>query len=276
MRSRSSGRLKAATTFVALGVFVLARSVAFLAASSTTGSGEAPPPDYGLAVWAVEKGQPPGDVFAIAQDTDGYLWLGTPNGLHRFDGARFTPWTAIHPESPLPSGPIHALIAAPDGSLWVGLGGGGGVVRIQRGQLTKYTTTEGAPPGVTAMIQDRQGAIWVGARRGVFRFANDRWTLMTEADGFTGGETFSVFEDRSGRLWAGTAAGVYRRTKDRFELVDPASNNVQSLTEDAAGDIWVSDSNEIVKKLSTHTSPRHGREIRLPAGAWRLKRSRPH
>jgi ligand-binding sensor domain-containing protein/signal transduction histidine kinase len=255
---------------VALGVLVVARSIALLAESPATGGSAPAPPDYGLAVWAVEKGQPPGDVFAIAQDTDGYLWLGSPNGLHRFDGARFTPWTAIHPESPLPSGPIHALVGAPDGSLWVGLGGGGGVVRILRGQLTKYNTADGAPPGVTAMIQDRQGAIWVAARRGVFRFAHDRWTLMTEADGFNGGETFSVFEDRSGRLWAGTAAGVYRRTKDRFELVDAASNNVQSLTEDAAGDIWVSDSIEIVKKLSTHTSPRHGREIRLPAGAWRL------
>ena len=73
-------------------------------------------------------------------------------------------------------------------------------------------------------------------------------------------------------MWAGTAAGVYQRTKDSFELVDATSTNVQSLTEDASGAIWVTDSREVLKKLSTHASPRHQPEIRLPTGAWRLLR----
>jgi len=229
-------------------------------------------PDYGLAVWPADKGQPPGDVFAIAQDTEGYLWLGTPNGLHRFDGARFTPWNVIRPSSPLPSGPIHALIGSPDGSLWIGFGGGGGVVRIQGGELTKYTPAEGAPPGVTMMIQDRHGTIWVAARRGIFKFADNHWTVASEADGYDGGEAFSLYEDRAGRLWAGTASGVYRRSAKTFELVDRTVTNVQSLAEDSAGGMWVTDSVEILKKLSTHAAPHHGREIRLPAGAWRLMR----
>ena len=243
-----------------------------LAAGNSDANAVKPSPDYGLTVWAAEKGQPPGDVFAIAQDAEGYLWLGTPNGLYRFDGARFTPWNAISPATPLPNGPVHALIGAPDGSLWIGLGGGGGVVRVVRGQVTRYTPAEGAPPGVTGMIQDRQGAIWAAANRGLYRFLNDRWTLMGEPDGYNGAEAFSVYEDRSGSVWAGTAAGVYRRSKDRFELVDATSTNVQSLVEDTAGDVWLTDAAEIVKRLSTHTAPRHGRDIRLPAGSWRLMR----
>jgi ligand-binding sensor domain-containing protein len=243
-----------------------------LAAGNSDAKTVKPSPDYGLTVWAAEKGQPPGDVFAIAQDAEGYLWLGTPNGLYRFDGARFTPWNAISPATPLPNGPVHALIGAPDGSLWIGLGGGGGVVRVVRGQVTRYTPVEGAPPGVTGMIQDRQGAIWAAANRGLYRFLNDRWTLMGEPDGYNGAEAFSVYEDRSGSVWAGTAAGVYRRSKDRFELVDATSTNVQSLVEDTAGDVWLSDAAEIVKRLSTHAAPRHGRDIRLPAGSWRLMR----
>ena len=242
------------------------------AAGNATGASAKPSPDYGLTVWAAEKGQPPGDVFAIAQDAEGYLWLGTPNGLFRFDGTRFTPWSSTSPTTALPNGPVHALIGAPDGSLWIGLGGGGGVVHVIRGQVTRYTPAEGAPPGVSAMIQDRQGAIWAAANRGLYRFFNDRWTLMGDADGYNGAEAFSVYEDRSGALWAGTASGVYRRTKDRFELVDSASTNVQSLVEDASGGIWITDAAEIVKKLATHAAPRHGRDIRLPAGAWRLMR----
>jgi len=135
------------------------------------------PPDYTMAVWASEKGLLPGDVFTIAQDLEGYLWVGGPTGLLRFDGDRFSPWQPADPASALPSGPVHAIVGSHDGSIWVGIGGGGGVVRIQRGQVVKYSAADGAPPGVAAMIQDRQGAIWVAARRGLFKFANNRWTL---------------------------------------------------------------------------------------------------
>ena len=230
------------------------------------------PSNFVLAAWATEKGLPPGDVFAIAQDVDGYLWLGTPNGLIRFDGSRFTPWTPSTPAGALPSGPVHAIVGSPDGSLWVGLGGGGGVVRILRGEVYQHAVADGAPPGVTAMIQDRQGTIWVGTRRGLFRFASGRWTLMGQADGYTGAEAFSLYEDRTGQLWAGTASGVYRRNTESWELVDATSTNVQSLTEDATGAIWVTDSREILRKLFTHAAPQREREIRLPAGAWRLLR----
>jgi ligand-binding sensor domain-containing protein/signal transduction histidine kinase len=229
-------------------------------------------PNYVLSAWATEKGLPPGDVFAIAQDVDGYLWLGTPNGLIRFDGSRFTPWTASSPETALPSGPVHAIVGSADGSLWVGFGGGGGVVRIARGAVFQHARADGAPPGANAMVQDRQGTIWVATRSGLFRFANGRWTLMGEAHGYSGAEAFSLYEDRAGRLWAGTATGVYRRNGETFDLVDAEATNVQSLTEDANGAIWVTDARDIVRKLSAHTAPQHEREIRLPTGAWRLLR----
>ena len=124
------------------------------------------------------------------------------------------------------------------------------------------------------MIQDRQGAIWVAARRGLFRYFNGRWSLLGEADGYGGAEAFSLYEDRAGHLWVGTAAGVYERKKETFELVDPASTNVQSLAEDASGGIWVTDSREVLQRLSTHTAPQHEHKIRLPTGAWRLLRDR--
>ncbi len=122
------------------------------------------------------------------------------------------------------------------------------------------------------MIQDRQGAIWVATRRGLFRLLNNRWTLLGKAEGFSGAEAFSLYEDRAGQLWAGTASGVYVKKKDVFELVDATSTNVQSLTEDASGAIWVTDSREVLMRLSTHSTPQHERKIRLPTGAWRLMR----
>jgi signal transduction histidine kinase/ligand-binding sensor domain-containing protein len=250
----------------------VALAISVCAATPARLSAQGAPPDYVLSTWATEKGLPPGDVFAVAQDSDGYLWLGTPNGLIRFDGSRFTSWSALSPEQALPSGPVHAIVGSSDGSLWVGIGGGGGVVRIHQGRLFQHAKTEGAPPGVTAMIQDRQGTIWVAARGGLFRFANNKWSTLGQAHGYNGGEAFSLHEDRSGRLWIGSATGVYRRNGEALELVDAKATNVQSLTEDANGAIWVSDARDILRKLSTHAAPQHARDIRLPAGAWRLLR----
>ena len=176
------------------------------------------------------------------------------------------------PSSALPNGPVHAIVGSHDGSLWVGLGGGGGVVRILRGQVVRYAASDGAPPGVTAMIQDRQGTIWVATRRGLFRFLNGRWSLLGKAEGYDGAEAFSIYEDRAGHLWAGTASGVYQWKKDAFELVDATTTNVQSFAEDASGAIWVTHSREVLKRLSAQSPPQHERRIRLPTGAWRLMR----
>jgi len=253
---------------IVLALLTLVGSAAMSADEPSSGTG----PAYTMAVWASEKGSPLGDVFAIAQDVDGYLWLGGPTGLVRFDGTRFAAWSDLHPNLPLPAGPVHAIVASDDGSLWVGLGGGGGVVRVRRGAITKYTPTDGAPPGVSGMILDRHGALWVATRRGLFRLVNGHWSLLGKADGYSGMEAFSVYEDRAGRMWAGTAAGVYRRDNEIFELVDASATAVQSIVEDEAGVLWVSDPDQILRKLSTHQVPNHDPEIRLPTGAWRLMR----
>ncbi|HZI77875.1 MAG TPA: two-component regulator propeller domain-containing protein [Vicinamibacterales bacterium] len=226
-------------------------------------------PAYALSVWASEKGLPPGDVFAINQDAEGYLWLGTPTGLLRFDGSRFVSWASLNDKEPLPSGPVHALVSAHDGSLWVGLGGGGGIARIDKGHLTRFGREQGAPPGVNAMIEDRQGVVWAAARRGLFRFGDGRWTTVGTSEGYPGAEAFAIFEDRAGALWLGTSAGVYRRSKTTFELVN-RDKNVQSLAEDASGAIWVTDSNHVIRRLDDEKAPRPAPSVRLPASGWRL------
>src|SRR5207253_308281 len=77
--------------------------------------------DYTLTTWNQKDGLPTSTVWAIAQDREGYLWVGTDAGPVRFDGARFVPWEAIG-RTPLPKAPVRALMSAADGSMWFGFG----------------------------------------------------------------------------------------------------------------------------------------------------------
>ncbi len=249
-------------------------AVSLMTAEARGAADLSPRPNYVLTVWAAEEGLPLGSVFAITQGLDGYLWLGTAAGLVRFDGSQFTRWTPATPADALPIGPVHSLVATPDGLLWVGFGGGGGVVRIDGNRLTRHSTDEGAPGGATAMLQDREGSIWIAGGRGLFKYADKRWTRFGEAEGYNGAEAFSLYEDRAGRLWVGSAAGVYRHSKGGFELVDATSSSVQDFTEDASGAIWVTDPGEIVRQLASGRSPLPGASVRLPTGGWRVLRDR--
>ena len=64
---------------------------------------------YALTTWAESEDGPFGAIAAIAQDADGYMWIGTSAGLFRFDGVRFTPWDRIGAMR-LPVGAVTALL----------------------------------------------------------------------------------------------------------------------------------------------------------------------
>ena len=74
---------------------------------------------YTMTSWTLADGIPIGPVSAMVQDAEGFLWLGTTNGVLRFDGARFTPWDALYP-TPLPHRDVLALALSHDGTFWIG------------------------------------------------------------------------------------------------------------------------------------------------------------
>src|SRR5580704_14299797 len=96
---------------------------------------------YGHTAWRIQDGflSDPG---AIAQTTDGYIWIGVLGGLMRFDGVKFTPWTAPKGQA-LPGNGISSLLGGRDGSLWIGTYRG--LSRLKNGELFNYTTTPNSP-----------------------------------------------------------------------------------------------------------------------------------
>src|SRR5215470_12743480 len=156
--------------------------------------------------WTFKDGAP-AEIHALAQPTDGFLWLGAATGLFRFDGIRFQ---AYKPQSgqAFPQRNVVSLFAVPDGGLWVGYWYGG-VSFIKNGAVTDYGKPEGLPShAVLAFARDRQGAIWIAAGEdGLARLEGSRWGKIG-TDWVFAGEAYAVFMDHAGTVWVGTPTSV--------------------------------------------------------------------
>jgi ligand-binding sensor domain-containing protein len=96
---------------------------------------------YTRTLWTQENGLPQDTVRAITQTKDGFLWLGTDEGLAEFDGYDFVDFNKEN--GALPNNSIAALWASSDGSLWIGTPGG--LTRYKDRKFTTFTKKDGLP-----------------------------------------------------------------------------------------------------------------------------------
>src|SRR5438034_180234 len=159
---------------------------------------------YTRTTWTQKDGLPEDVINAIVQTTDGYLWLGTDEGLARFDGYDFTLFT--QDTSKLPSNSVTALAAGPDGSLWVGTAKG--LAHYKDRQFHVYTTKDGLPDNFIAHVYvDHMGCIWTAGGGSVARLDNHKITA------YLGGKDIlfsarTVYEDRHHVLWVAGFSGL--------------------------------------------------------------------
>jgi ligand-binding sensor domain-containing protein len=120
---------------------------------------------YDIRIWQTDEGLPQNSVNAIAQTPDGYLWVGTREGLARFDGVRFT--VLDDKAAPyLKQSAINALCVTRDGSLWIA-SESNGVTRFQHGRFTHYLKADGLPDNqIQCLLEGRGGNSGWAARRG--------------------------------------------------------------------------------------------------------------
>jgi len=191
-------------------------------------------------VWLTENGLPQNTVHSIAQTKDGYIWIGTEEGLARFDGVRFTVFDKQN-TPPLKSNYIRALLADHQGALWIGTAEG--LVRMQNGKFTAFTTNEGLPSNtIQAVYEDREGNLWVATATGLGLFKSGELTTFTTKERLIGGSIQALFEDAEGALWIATPYGV-GRVKDgtftNYTVRDGlGSNSVRAIQQDRDGRLW--------------------------------------
>ena len=201
-------------------------------------------------VWDSKSGVP-ADIRALAQTTDGYLWVASLRGLYRFDGAQFQ---EFKPQSApgLPSQQIRGLFAAPNGSLWIGYRTGG-VSVLEAGKLINYSSAEGFPEGnVKGFAQDPQGRIWAASSGGLASFDGRRWHKVGSESGYPGSRASVVFVDHLGALWVASEhrIAVLPPHASRFELADePYNGQVYQLAESPGGTVWMAETTRAVRPL---------------------------
>ena len=204
-------------------------------------------------VWQAKDGLPQNSVYAVTQTRDGYLWLGTQEGLVRFDGVRFTVMTRAQG---LESNEVRALLEDRTGALWIGTNGGG-VSRMVDGVITTYTVADGLPGNaVRALYEDDRGHLWIGTiGGGLVRYDGASFTTYTMADGLTGDVVLALDEGPDGSLWIGTEAGLTRFRNGRFSRFDDPKQLpglvVKAVAVGAHGEVWVGTNRGLVRREAT-------------------------
>ena len=202
---------------------------------------------YNIRIWQTDDGLPQNSVYSITQTRDGYLWVGTHQGLARFDGIRF----ALLDDPAVPElrrGWITALCSSRDGSLWVAVDGTG-VIRLKDGKVTRFSETEGLVSNQTrCLAETRDGSVWIGTEGGLSRYKDGKFSNFTVRNGLGNNPVRAICEDQNGIIRIATTRGLSSLNQQghistlNFGL-GTVANALKSVCQDQRGDIWVS-SNE--------------------------------
>ena len=166
---------------------------------------------YAHTSWTVRDGFSLGNIYAMAQTPDGYLWLGSEFGLFRFDGVHPVQWQPPAGQK-LPDKNINALLVTRDGTLWIGTFAG--LVTWSDGKLTSHP--ELGRDFVASLFEDRDGTVWVGLLEHAASHAGRLCAIRNGSaqclgeDGSLGRAVWALYQDSSGTLWAAAQSGLWR------------------------------------------------------------------
>ena len=187
-----------------------------------------------------------GNVYAMAQTPDGYLWLGSEFGLFRFDGVRILPWQPTAGQH-LSTAPF-SMLATRDGTLWIGMFDG--LATWDGARLTRRAQFEGK--FVWSLLEDREGTVWAGLFAPTGRLCAIRpgGTQCYGDDHIFGNFVTALFEDESGILWAGAQSGLWRWKPGTPRRYAMPPNQLTALSTADDGGLLVAVYGQMVAHLS--------------------------
>ena len=224
-------------------------------------SGGEPPRNIKFRAYTHQQGISDNFVRSLIQDHLGYIWVGTQNGLNRFDGYRFDQFkNNPRDQTSLAGNQVMCLFEDSHGTLWIGTDQG--LSRFERDRQTfqrvSYHTGDSEALShslVLSVAEDTRGNLWVGTYNGLNRLdpSTGRVQPFYNSPHFPGSisnnQINALLVDRKGRLWVGTANGLDRYDAQAGNFThfqaDPDdktrlySNEISCLFEDDRGRLWV-------------------------------------
>jgi len=253
--------------FVVLLLFILPVDTYALDADVAWSAAEPPPvllPQHlRFEHLTTEQGLSSDIIWSILQDSSGFIWIGTLDGLNRFDGDKFKIYKHnVNDPNSLGDNSVQVLIEDGSRNLWIGSWGGGlSKFNLETEQFTQYKHNPDDPQSLSsnraqAIIEDQNGVIWVGTADGLNKLdpATATFTLFkndpNNPNSLSHNNIQALYEDKTGVLWIGTNGGGLNRfdrdtglfTHFKHDQADPTSlsnDRVWKIYEDRSGDLWI-------------------------------------
>jgi ligand-binding sensor domain-containing protein/signal transduction histidine kinase len=200
--------------------------------------------------WGSSKGFPGGQVYAITQTGDGYLWIGAEKGLVRFDGINFRFFQ--HANTPaLPAGPVRGLVADSQGALWIHLGG----ARILRYSDDKFEdvsfTFQREEAAFTAIGRAANGDVLLSSLvNGTLRYSGGKLLRLTAPVELPNFLVISLAESPDGKIWMGTRdLGLFYETQGHISNIGKGlpDRKINSLLPISNDELWIGTDNGVVR-----------------------------
>ena len=203
--------------------------------------------DYVSKQWTTEDGLPGMTITTVMQDKTGYIWIGTYDGLVRFDGVEFTTFSRST-DKRFDFASARSLYQASDDTIWIGHNDEGVTSIAPDDTISKYTMEDGLPNNkVNAICEDNSHNIWLGTASGICYITPQKEIKTPEGLAELGQEKIlvsSMYCDTAGRVWVTTGFendlfiyvnNKFERYTDIKSFENPA---VRFVTQDDTGAFW--------------------------------------
>jgi len=219
-------------------------------------------------VWSSRAGAPI-EPRALAQTSDGYLWIAGQRGLVRFDGIRFVPF--VPPDTGLRNLSAGRLLASRDGGLWV-VWAMGAVSRLESGRLSTWRESDGLP-ATFDLAESSTGILVAGTAKGLWQFSDGKWRDASSEWRLPGEQGRAVWFDRGDGLWVETESRVVRLPRGDGQIPDSGLRLLRSavkaeFAQERDGTVWMTELYRSTHDFPRADDPRRMTEIDL--GGWSL------
>ncbi|MDB5391843.1 MAG: putative two-component system sensor kinase [Planctomycetaceae bacterium] len=204
-----------------------------------------------LRIWQVQNGLPRASIFAIRQSSDGYIWLGTQNGLYRFDGVRFATIDDTKGFS-LKNVWIDDLVEDQEQNLWLATDNSG-LVQLRDGTTTQFGVSDGMPSEhVRCLLVSQSGKLWIGTDKGLACLDQGTFQVFQVEQGLGSNDVQALCETSDGTIWIGGGNDQLSAWDGKkFKLTTlsslPERGSVRALLGTTDGVLWAGTSAGLVQ-----------------------------